>query len=458
VAGYGFGLGLTALASIVLLRYLGVVGFGRFATVTALTAVIAGLTDAGLTVVGQREYVLRETPEERHELLGDLLGLRMALTPAAIGIATLFAWAAGYSGTLVLGTAVAGAGVIFINAAAALTVPLSAALRLGAVTLVDVARQVAIVIGVLALVPLGATLGWFFAVYLVAGMVGALVALALVGPANRVRPTAAWSRWMVLLRESAPIAAGLVVNVFYVRALIIAMSVLSTGYETGLFAASYRVVEIFIGVPAVMAGAAFPILAHAGAEDEDRLAYALQRLVEASLLIAVLLVLCLTFAAEPIIKLLGGSEYDEAAPVLRLQSISLLGAFLTQVWILGLVAIRRRSALLWVNGVALAAVAIAGGALIGPLGAQGAALAAVVGEAALALVAGIMLVRTRPALRPDLSRPLRILFAGALAATAALLVDLSPLLDALVAAAVFVAVAFALRAVPTELAIALRRR
>src|SRR3954469_8430148 len=66
VAGYALGLALTGFASIVLLRYLGVVEFGRFVTVTALTAVIGGLTDAGLTVVGQREFVLCRTADARH--------------------------------------------------------------------------------------------------------------------------------------------------------------------------------------------------------------------------------------------------------------------------------------------------------------------------------------------------------------------------------------------------------
>ena len=40
-----------------LLRHLGVAQFGRYATVIALAAIVAGLADAGLTVAGQREYV-----------------------------------------------------------------------------------------------------------------------------------------------------------------------------------------------------------------------------------------------------------------------------------------------------------------------------------------------------------------------------------------------------------------
>ena len=425
----------------------------------ALTAIITGLTDAGLTVVGQRVFVLRETDEERRRLLGDLLGLRMALTPLAIGIATLFAWLAGYPTAAIVGVAVAGCGVIFINAAAALTVPLSAALRLGAVTTIDVARQVAIVVGVLILVPLGAELGWFFGVYLLAGAVGALVALALVEPEDRVRPTLHWARGMELMRESAPIAVGLVVNVLYVRALIIAMTLLSTEFETGLFAASYRVIEVFIGVPAVMAGAAFPILAHAGERDEQRLAYALQRLIEASLLISVLLVLLLYFGAVPVIAILGGAQYAEAAPVLQIQSFSLLGAFLTQVWILGLIAIRRSSALFVMNVVALVCVIAAGALLIPPLGAEGAAIAALVGESALALVAGVLLVRARRDLMPGFGQVVRILLAGVVGGCAGLLFGGAvPAVAAVVAGLVFVGAAFAFRAVPMELVDALRAR
>ena len=111
----------------------------------------------------------------------------------------------------------------------------------------------------------------------------------------------------------------------------------------------------------MMAGAAFPILAHAGAADEKRLAYALRRLVQASLLVATLLVLVLVFSADAVIALLGGSGYHAAAPVLQIQSLSLLGAFLTQVWTLGLVAARRQPALIAINAIALVTIASAAG-------------------------------------------------------------------------------------------------
>ena len=52
---------LTALASILLLRHLGVAGFGEFGTVMALVAIVQGVSDAGLTATGSREIAVRRT-------------------------------------------------------------------------------------------------------------------------------------------------------------------------------------------------------------------------------------------------------------------------------------------------------------------------------------------------------------------------------------------------------------
>ena len=72
---------LTAGGSIALLRHLGVQDFGRYATVTAIVAIARAITEAGLGVIGQREYVLRETAEAQRELVADVLGIRLVLTP-----------------------------------------------------------------------------------------------------------------------------------------------------------------------------------------------------------------------------------------------------------------------------------------------------------------------------------------------------------------------------------------
>lgn len=457
VAGYGAGLLLTAVASIFLLRHLGVVRFGQYTTVVAIVTVVQGLTDAGLTTVGQRIYVHADAARRR-TLLADLVGIRLVLTPLGIVAGVLFAIVAGYPNALVTGTLLAGIGVVLAVVAATLTMPMSVELRLGAVTAVDFARQLAIVVGIVGLVLLGAGLVPFFTVYIAAGVVAIVVAIALSARGGTVAPRFAWSEWKPLLREAAPVALSLVVNTTYVRVLIILCSLLATAEQTGLFATSYRVSEILLGVPQMMIGAAFPILAHAHVSDTRRLGYALQRIGEASLLVGLGLGLVLAVGAAPIVEVLGGSEFAGAADALRFQSVAIAGAFMTQLGALALVAVQRQRELLLVNLLALVVVLALGLTLIPLWEARGAALAASIGEVALAVASLAMLVRARPDLRPDLRYVPKLACAAGAGAACALL-PVPDVVATVAAAAVYTAVAWTLGAVPRELvdAIVVRR-
>jgi O-antigen/teichoic acid export membrane protein len=457
--GYVVGTLAATGASVILLRYLGPVAVGQYVTVMSLLAIAGGLTDAGLTVIGQREYTITRTDEERRKLLADIVAMRLALTPLGVIVATLFGIAAGYERTLVLGILIGGVGVVVANVAATLTVPLSVQLRLGAVTATEVIKQLVTAAGLAILTVAGAGLLAFFAVNIAAGAASLALAIPLAGAAGRVWPRFAVREWAPILREAAPVALSLAVNVLYVRALVVLMSLLATPLQTGYFATSYRVLEVFASVPLLLLGSAFPVLAHAGEADEARLAYALQRLAEVVLLTALSIVLVVVMATPTILQVLGGSQYDQAADVLRIQVFALVGAFLTQVWVTALVSIRRQRALVVTNAVALTTVLVLGVSLIPVLDAKGAALAAVIGELVLAATTVTMLVRSRPALRPRAGRLLRAVVAAALGGGAgALVLSVGDVAAAAVALAVYVAAAFALRAVPLELVHALARR
>src|SRR5262249_5625141 len=95
VGGDGAGLLLAALVTPFPLRHLGVDEFGQYTTVVAIVTLVQSLTDAGLTVVGQRLYVHADAAG-RDRLMGDLLGIRLVLTPAGIGVGVLFTVVAGY--------------------------------------------------------------------------------------------------------------------------------------------------------------------------------------------------------------------------------------------------------------------------------------------------------------------------------------------------------------------------
>jgi O-antigen/teichoic acid export membrane protein len=455
-AGYGAGVLLGAATSVLLLRHLGVEDFGRFGIVVALLGIVSAVTDAGLTAVGARELAVRPA-SERPELLRSLVGLRIVLTSAGVLVAVGFAALAGYPGVVVAGTALAGVGVLLVNTQATLMMPLSIELRYGSITFVEVLRHALTLVGVAVLVLAGASLLPFFGVQVVVGVaVLALTPLLVVGVAG-MRPALEWGTARELLRESLPLAAALAMNVVYLRLLVILVSIQTDERETGLFATSFRIFEILLGLPTLVLAVALPLLAVAGAEDRERLRYALQRLTEAAVVLSALLVLVTVVLAEPAIRLLGGDEYADAAPILQLQAFALLGVFVSQVWTLGLVSLRRQRDVAVANGIALAAVVVLGTVLVGAYEGIGGAAAAVATESLLAVVLLLFLARAAPGVAPSLAFLWRPLLAAA-AGAAVTLLPVDPWLVAPLAAAVFVAVAFVAGAVPAEIVPALRGR
>jgi len=455
-AGYGLGILLGAGTSVLLLRHLGVEDFGRYGIVIALIGIVSAVTDAGLTAVGSRELAILP-PSQRPALLRNLVGLRIALTLAGVLVAVGFAALAGYAGVVVAGTAVAGAGVLLLNTQSTLMMPLSIELRMGAITLIETLRHALTLVGVAVLVLAGASLLPFFGVQVAVGVVALLLTPLLAAGVAGMRPTIDLAAARVLLRESLPIAAALAMNVIYLRLLVILVSVQRDETETGLFATSFRVFEILLGIPTLVLAVALPLLAVAGAEDRDRLRYALQRMTEAAVAVSLLLVLVTALLAEPAIVLLGGEDYRDAAPILRVQAFALLGVFVSQVWTLGLVSLRRQRDVAVANGVALAAVIVLGVVLVRAYAGIGGAVAAIVTETLLALLLLGYLARAGRDVVPRLGFLPRPLSAAAVAALVVFL-PVSPWIAAPLAAAVFLGVGFAVGAIPPEVVPALQGR
>ena len=416
--GYGAGVALTAVASILLLRYLGVADFGRYITVTSLVAIVGGVTEAGLTAVGARDLA-RIPGGQRSGLLSNLIGLRLVLTPLGVAAAVLFAIAAGYDDVLVYGTLLAGAGLFLVSAQATIALPLTVGLKIGRLTAAELLKHVVMLVAIALLVAAGASLLPFYGVQIAAGAALLAVTPALLGDQLVTRPRFDSAVWRTLIREALPLALALAMYAVYFRLLVILSSLLSNEIETGLFATSFRVFEVFFGIPTLVALVALPVLS-AAAHESERLDYMLRRMAEVALIAAVYLVFVLVVLAEPMIRLLGGAEYLDAVPVLQIQAFALVGVFVGQVWQFGLIATGRQTSVAIANGAALLLVLAMGLVLIPVEGSTGAAVAAVVAESVLACLLLFFLARGRN-LTPPLTFLLKLVAAAAVLVAAALL-------------------------------------
>ena len=444
---------LGLIAAALLFRHLGVEDTGRYVTVLALIGLVGAATDAGLTLVGVRELSAR--PDARREYLRTIIGARLALTTSGVALAIAFAAVVGFGRTVVAGTAIAGVAWLLQSYQAVLTIPLFKDLRLGRVALLDVLRQSVFVVLVVVLVAAGASLLPFFVAAVPAVLVTVVVTAVFVRRAMPLKPSFVAAEWRRLFWDVLPFAAAVAVWSLYFRVPVVLLSLIATATETGYFGASFRIVEALIIIPQLALSAAFPIFARAAAVDLDRFGYAVRRMFEAAVVFGGSVALALALGAALAIGLIGGEDFEPAIPVLRIQGIAMLAAFVTVLWGLALLSLRRHRELIVMNLVGLIVSVALTLALAPSHGAQGAAVATALGEIAIVVAGAVFVVRSVENLRLPLGVLPRVGVAAGAAAALVLVPGLPDIVLLVLAAGVYFGVLFALGAIPKELLVEL---
>lgn len=456
-AGY-VGSAVVALLSVsVLIRHVGVVEFGHYITVLSLVTLAATLSDAGLTTLAIREYSVRRPPE-RERLMANLLGLRLALTALGVLGAVVFALAAGYEDRLVVGTLVAGAGMLLVAIQGTYAVPLSSTLRLGTLTALDFSRQLLTTALTVALVLAGATLIGFFAIPIPVGLAILIATRHFVRGEIPLAPRLDRDEWRVLLAAVLPIGVAVTVAAIYFRVTILAMSLIASEEQTGYYATAYRVLEVIVLLPGLLVGSAFPVLARAARDDTERLAYATRRLSEAMIILGGWITLSVVLGAEFAIEVLAGGASDPSVPVLQIQAIAIGVAFVSTTWALALVSLARYATLLRITLAGLVVLLALTLLLVPVLEAQGAAIAIAIADTTGAVLVFICLRRSEGRIRFPMGTVLRVLPAGALGLGTLLIPELSSVARVVISSIVYFATIIALRGMPAELMHAFRER
>jgi len=449
VGGYAVGALFSVVSASLLFRHLGKVEAGEYVLALSLVAIVGALSDLGLTSVGVRELSARPQ-QERWPLARDLLGLRIALTLLGSVAIVAIAWLA-YSPTLAAGVALACVGLLLQATQDNFALPLLIGLRLGWVSALELSRQLFTTVLTVLLVLAGATLVPFLGISIPVGAVVLVATVILVHGTRALTPTFDLTRWRTFLRPMLPYSLAVAASSLYFRVSIILVSVLTTAVELSYFSLSFRIVEVLTIVPALLAGSALPIFAHAAVNDHERLGYSIGRVFEVALIVGAWVAVSIAVGAPLAIAIVGGPSFAPAASVLAVQGVGLGAMFVSVVWANGLLGLGlyRQILVISVAGLALNA------ALVVPLvsldGAQGAAIGTACAEIALAVMQCLAVVRRRPLLRPSLRIVPGVALAAALGLAPLALTGIPVIARLAISTALFVAALLITRSYPPEL-------
>jgi PST family polysaccharide transporter len=332
-----------------------------------------------------------------------------------------------------------------------------ARLRLGWQALNDFLGQLVTAVGMIALVVAGASLLPFFAVSSLAALSTLAVTVSLVRRETPLVPSFHAARWRALMSESLVYAAATALGAVYFRIVIVAMSLLANKFQTGYFSLSFRVLDVVNAVPWLLVTSAFPILARAARDDEDRLRYSLQRLFEGALVLGGWLSLCLVMGAPFAVSVLGGHEFAPSVGVLRILGAGVPATFLVATYSFALLSLRLYRQLIVVNGLILLTAVLLSIALIPAGGSHGAAVVTVSLEVLLSAGYLVCLTRLRGDLRPSLQKLPRIVAAFVVAFGVAFLLRHHAVVSTVAGSAALLIALLSFGAMPQELLLAARR-
>jgi O-antigen/teichoic acid export membrane protein len=457
LGGYLLGMLATVVSSAVVIRHLGVIDTGHFLTVSSLVTIVATVSDLGLTSFAVREYATGGRSDGRR-FLRNLLGIRVTIALGGLLVAVLFGLLVGYPDVMVLGTVIAGFGIVFLVVQDGCSVPLQVGLRFGWVAGLQLAIQVGVAIEAVALALAGAGLLPFFAMQLPVVIPVLAITMLVGGRDSRLAPALETREWGRMVGRILPFSGAVVLSVVYFQIAQVMVSLLSSPTETGYFGVSFRVLAAFTMLPPLLVSTALPLLARAARDDAERFDYASRRLVETMMLAGCGLALALFLGAPFAIDVIAGSGYGHSVEVLHILSVALLGTFVISARGYALLSLDRLLAILTCGVIALTVVLACGVPLISAYGAKGAAIALVAAELTLGLSYEWALAHGRPELRMDLGFVLRAATATLLVGVAVSVLGLPSAVAAALGLALYAAALLALGIVPAEVREALLTR
>jgi O-antigen/teichoic acid export membrane protein len=323
-------------------------------------------------------------------------------------------------------------------------------------TFVDLSRRLLalLFVGVLALA--GAGLLPLLAASALAGAMALVLLAWMVRSSIRIRLVFDRRRWRELFGETFLYAVAMSIGAIYFYVMVIVMSLIASATQTGLFATSFRVTQVALGVPILLLTAIFPLMARGYANEDGDRGEMVGKVFTVAVICGVALSLAMAIGADFIVDVIAGAKGRGAVSVLQIQAVVLTASFISTSSALGLISLRRYRSMIAVSSSALVLDVVLGLILIPELGARGGALADVITETLVAVVLTGLLMRAVPEHKIGASVVPRVALAAALSLVV-LLIPVGSLAQAVGATIIYFGVLLFTGALPAEIIAAGRR-
>jgi len=332
-------LGLFSLALIT--RYLGQTGFGEYTTVTTFLTFFAVIADLGLTLITVQ--MISGEKSEENKILNNLFSLRLVSALIFIGIAPLTVMFFPYSISVKIGVLIAAASFIFPALNQVIIGLFQKKLCMDKSASAEIFSRVVLLGGLLLSEKMNGGLNGILIVSVISAASSFILHYIFSRKFAIIKLEFDFSLWKKIISRSWPLAITIVLNLIYMRADILILSLFRGPEVVGLYGAAYKIIDVLTTLPFMFAGLVLPILTSAWLEkNHTYFNKVLQKSFDVMAIVAIPLVIGSQFLGGPIMTAVAGNDFAVAGDILKVLILAVAAIFLGTMFSHAVIAIDRQ--------------------------------------------------------------------------------------------------------------------
>lgn len=256
------GVAIAILSIRFLSGHLGPAGYGDYNTALAYIFLFSTIADFGLY-----SWLLKELGAAKTDQHSDRVSEAISLRGFTVLTTVILAFGASFflplSYELKIGIALAASGFIFLSLAQVLIPVFQKHFLMAWAGGIEVITRLAHLAGIIILVELNAGIISFLSLFALVGLLNFFLMSLAAYRRVPFRLNLNFTRWRAIIRETYPIALGLIFTMTYFKIDTVMLALIKGSTEVGWYNLSYRILESLIFFPAAFVGLITPLLAGA---------------------------------------------------------------------------------------------------------------------------------------------------------------------------------------------------
>jgi len=306
-------------------RYLGKAGFGDYATVVAFFSFFGAIADLGLYSIATREISREKANTEK--IMGNVVALRLVVSAIVFVLTPVLIVFLPYTTDVKIGISLAALAFVFSSGYMVLNGIFQKNLAMDKVAVIELFGkiiQVSIIVTAV-LKDLG------FTVIVLAMVLSMVSNFLLIFFASRkflrFKLQFDFEYWKKFLKMSLPMGMSVIITFLYFKMDTIILSFMQGSEDVGIYNAAYKIVENISFFPAMIVGLTLPLTSRYIFSDKRKFNKISNKTFKIFVLLTIPLVIGALFLANDMIHLIGGTDFNESVPVLRMLAFALLFIF-----------------------------------------------------------------------------------------------------------------------------------